>query len=180
MAAPRLLRSVITAVALALIVGCGGGDAKPADKPAAAGGAAAAPPAPVAATGAATGADSIGRQVYATCTTCHQANGQGIPLTYPPLAGSHVATGTPEIPIAIVLHGLSGPITVNGKDFNSIMTPWGPVFNDVQIAAVLTYVRSQWGNGASAVTAEQVAKVRAATSARTTMWTWAELQAFKF
>ena len=57
-----------------------------------------------------------------TCTTCHQANGQGIPGTYPPLAGSHIATGTPERPIAIVLHGLSGPITVEGKTYNNLMT----------------------------------------------------------
>lgn len=163
------------ALAFALAVACGGGDAQPASKTAAGGTSAATP-----ATALASGADSVGRQIYATCTTCHLATGQGIPGTYPPLAGSDLTTGAPEIPIAIVLHGLHGPIKVSGKDYNNIMTPWGPVFNDVQIAAVLTYVRSQWGNSASAVTAEQVAKVRAATSSRTTMWTWPELQAFKF
>lgn len=177
MTARRPFLPMLPVLALVALAACGGAaDEKPAANVAsAAGGAAAAP-----AAGAPSAAEQEGRQVYATCTTCHQANGQGIPATYPPLAGSEIATGTPEIPIAIVLHGLTGPLKVHGTEYNNIMTPWGPVFNDAQIAAVLTYVRSQWGNSASAITAEQVAKVRAATSSRTTMWTWKELQAFKF
>lgn len=174
-----LTRTLVpAAAALLLLTACGGGEKKavPATKTAAAAGAPAAAPA----SGATAGSDSIGRQVYMTCTTCHQANGQGVPATYPPLAGSHIATGAPELPIAIVLHGLSGPITVEGKTYNNLMTPWGAVFNDTQIAAVLTYVRSQWGNSAAPVTAAQVAAVRAKTSARKTMWTWPELQAYKF
>lgn len=173
MVAPRLVAPVVSALALCLAAACGGSkDAAPANN--------AATKAPATAAPAVASADSIGRQVFMTCTTCHQANGQGIPGTYPPLAGSEIANGPVELPIAIVLHGLNGPITVEGKTFNNVMTPWGPVFNDTQIAAVLTYVRSQWGNTGGPVTAAQVAAVRAKTSSRTTMWTWAELQAFKF
>lgn len=183
MAAHRPFIHVITALAVVSLAACGGGDAKPAANTASAAGSAAGAPAATPASGTAgtaTQANAMGQQVYATCTTCHMANGQGVAATYPPLAGSEIATGTPEIPIAIVLHGLTGPLEVHGQKYNNVMTPWGPVFNDEQIAAVLTYVRSQWGNNASAITAAQVAKVRAATSSRTTMWTWKELQAFKF
>lgn len=129
---------------------------------------------------AAANMDSIGRSVYATCTTCHQATGLGVPGAFPPLAGSEIVTGKPEIPVAIILHGMMGPVKVKGTEYNGMMTPWGGAFNDVQIAAVATYIRSQWGNAAPAVTPELVAKVRAATSSRTTMWTWDELQKATF
>jgi mono/diheme cytochrome c family protein len=170
-----IVRSLTTAgLALALAAACGGGSGDaPAQKAPAA-----STPAPAATVASA--ADSMGRAVYGTCTACHQANGQGIPNTYPPLAGAEHLLGTPEIPIAIVLHGLQGPVKVAGKDYNNVMNPWGGVFNDAQVAAVLTYARSQWGNNAPAITADQVAKVRAATASRTTPWTIAELRAFKF
>jgi mono/diheme cytochrome c family protein len=117
-----------------------------------------------------------GPEVFATCTTCHQATGLGLPGAFPPLAGSEWVLGKPEIPIAIVLHGLQGEITVKGAKFQSLMVPWGTTFNDQEIANVVTYVRSQWGNKASAVTAADVAKIRAATKTRTVQWTVAELK----
>ncbi len=117
-----------------------------------------------------------GPEVYATCTACHQATGAGLPGAFPPLAGSEWVTGKPEVPIAIVLHGMQGEITVKGAKYNSMMTPWGTTFNDQEIANVVTYIRSQWGNKAPAVSAAQVAVVRAATKARKTQWTAAELK----
>jgi mono/diheme cytochrome c family protein len=92
------------------------------------------------------------------------------------LAGSEWVLGRPEIPIAIVLKGMQGEITVQGAKFNSMMMPWEASFNDQEIANVVTHIRSQWGNKASAVTAAQVAAVRAATKARKTQWTPAELK----
>jgi mono/diheme cytochrome c family protein len=86
--------------------------------------------------------------------------------------------GPAEIPIAIVLHGLQGPLKVKGTDYNGVMAPWG-TFSDEDIAATLTYERASWGNTGSAVTAAQVAAVRAATKGRTTAWTWDELQKAK-
>ncbi len=115
---------------------------------------------------------------YAVCSTCHQPTGLGLPPAFPPLAGSEVVNGPAEIPIAIVLHGLQGPLKVKGVDFNGAMAPWG-AFSDEEIAATLTYERSSWGNSASAVTATQVAVVRKATAGRTTPWTWEELQKAK-
>jgi mono/diheme cytochrome c family protein len=117
-----------------------------------------------------------GAEVYATCTACHMATGQGLPGAFPPLAGSEWVTGRAEIPIAIVLHGMQGEVTVKGAKYNSVMTPWGTTFNDQEIANVVTYIRSQWGNKAPAVTAADVAKVRAATKARKQAFTAAELR----
>ena len=119
-----------------------------------------------------------GQSRFAVCAGCHQATGLGLPGAFPPLAGSEIATAAPEIPIRIVLLGLQGPLTVKGKRFNGTMPAWGS-FSDADIAATLTYVRSQWGNGASAVTAPQVAAVRAALSGRTRPWTGAEIEAMR-
>lgn len=120
-----------------------------------------------------------GEQVFQRCATCHQATGQGVATTYPPLAGSEFATATnPAIPIRVLLHGLQGPITVKGVEFNGIMPQYGTgiEMTDDEIAAVLSFVRSSWGNNASAVTAEMVAKERAATSGRVGPVTAAELK----
>lgn len=128
---------------------------------------------------ASAGGAANGEQVFQRCATCHQPTGQGIPGTYPPLAGSEwIQASDPSTPIKIVLHGLSGPITVKGQTFTSTMPPFGtgqPMTDD-EVAAVLTYERSSWGNHASAVTAQQVAQVRQATSSRTTPFTSGELK----
>ncbi len=117
-----------------------------------------------------------GAEVYATCTACHQATGLGLPGAFPPLAGSEWVIGKPEVPIAIVLHGMQGEMTVKGAKFNSLMMPWGTTFSDADVANVVTYIRSQWGNKAPAVTPAQVAAVRTATKARKTQWTMAEIK----
>lgn len=119
----------------------------------------------------------LGKKVYdMTCITCHQANGLGVPGQYPPLAGSEWATGSEERVIRIVLHGLSGPIKVHDKEYNNVMAPLGAALKDEQIANVISYVRSSWGNAASEVQPETVSKVRADTAGRTTFWTAAELE----
>lgn len=131
--------------------------------------------APEASRGSATARIS-GRSEYLVCQTCHQENGEGLPNLYPPLAGSEWLTGNPDIPIAIVLHGLQGEITVRGMPFNNVMAPWASL-SDAQIAAILTYERSSWGNSAPPVTARQVSAVRARTASRTNPWTIEELLA---
>lgn len=109
------------------------------------------------------------------CQACHGATGQGVPGAFPPLAGSEWVTGEAELPIRIALAGLSGQVTVKGQTFNGVMPGFGPVWNDAEIAAVVTYVRASWDNGAGAVTPEEVAAVRAAIGTRGP-WTAAELQ----
>ncbi len=117
----------------------------------------------------------LGRKVFTTiCATCHQPTGQGIPGVYPPLAGSEWAQGDEERIIRIVLHGLNGPITVEGKQFTNAMAALGPVLKDDQIANALTYVRQEWGNKAPEVKAETVARIRAEVGSHSP-WTADEL-----
>jgi mono/diheme cytochrome c family protein len=117
-----------------------------------------------------------GAEVYATCAACHMANGQGLVGAFPPLAGSDWVTGRADVPIALVLHGMQGPVPVKGVTYNAIMTPWGELFTDEEIANVVTYIRTNWGNAASAVTAADVAKVRAATKGRRAPFTAEEVR----
>jgi hypothetical protein len=78
--------------------------------------------------------------------------------------------------IGVLLHGLQGAIQVKGETYNGAMPPWKQLKDD-QIAAILTYIRSEWGNNESPITAEQVAKVREETAAQTEPYTQAQLQA---
>jgi mono/diheme cytochrome c family protein len=118
-----------------------------------------------------------GGQLYTlTCSACHGADGKGAANgTFPPLALSPYLAGEPDRAIKIVLHGLNGPVNVLGKTYNLEMPPQGAAMQDENIAAVLTYVRSAWGNTAGPVTADQVKKIRAATSSRSEHWTAPEL-----
>jgi mono/diheme cytochrome c family protein len=121
-----------------------------------------------------------GKQVYSTtCAACHQATGEGIEGTYPPLAGSEWVNGDEAKVVRIVLNGVTGPVEVAGETYNGMMPAWGPVLKDENIAAVLTYVRTSWGNKAAPITASTVAKIRAATASRSTPWTAAELAKIK-
>jgi mono/diheme cytochrome c family protein len=110
------------------------------------------------------------------CVACHQGTGQGTPGQFPPLAGSDwVNAEGPNRIIRIVLNGASGPITVLGQQFNNTMVAWKDTLSDEQIASVLTYVRSEWGNKSAAVTPEQVKKIRAQVADRGEPWSEAEL-----
>jgi mono/diheme cytochrome c family protein len=120
----------------------------------------------------------VGKALFsANCITCHQANGEGLPGQYPPLAGSEIVLG-PAVnhTIAIVLKELQGPVTVKGQAFNNTMQPWEGQYTDQQLAAILTYIRSDWGNNGPPVTAEMVKQVRDEIKDRKEQWTWAELQ----
>jgi len=83
--------------------------------------------------------------------------------------------GKSEIPIKIILHGLSGPVVVGGRTWRLEMPPL-PTFSDEQIAGVLTYLRREWEHNAPPVSAKDVAKVRAANAKRTVAWTAEELK----
>lgn len=101
-------------------------------------------------------ASSNGLAVYTTnCSTCHQSDGKG--AIGPPLAGNPVVTGDASKVIHIVNGGLTGTVSVHGKSFNGTMPAWKGVLSNGDIAAVITYIRSSWGNKAGPVTAAQVA-----------------------
>lgn len=95
------------------------------------------------------------------CVACHQANGQGVPGAFPPLAGSDYPDFLDPIGHAkIILHGMQGPIVVNGVQYNGVMQGYAGVLSDVEIAAIATYERTAWGNDHGMVTPEQVASAR--------------------
>lgn len=116
-----------------------------------------------------------GKAIYdALCLTCHQADAKGLPGIYPPLTANDRITGEPRPLIRVVLHGLSGPLQVNGQTYGVMpMPPMG--LNDQHLADVLSYVRMSFGNNAPPVTPEQVAAERAATQGRATPWTATDL-----
>jgi mono/diheme cytochrome c family protein len=120
----------------------------------------------------------LGKRVFNNCMACHQADGRGVPGNYPPLDGSGWAQGRPDVLAALVLHGLEGPITVEGQTFNQVMPKWSHL-SDEQLAAVLTYVRGSWSNSAPPVTPELVAAMRDRTADRTGSWTVAELTSLR-
>ena len=97
-----------------------------------------------------------------TCSTCHQPNGEGLATVFPPLAKSDFLAKSPQRVIEVVLNGLTGPVTVNGVNYDSVMPPMSQL-NDDEVANILTYVNSSWGNAGPAITAKQVAEVRAKT-----------------
>jgi mono/diheme cytochrome c family protein len=118
----------------------------------------------------------LGKRVYvANCTICHQANGLGQPNIYPPLAGSEWVSGTEERLVRIILHGVSGPIQVAGKEYNNAMAALGSVLKDDQVANVISYIRSEWGNTGPEVDPATVARIRAETADRKAPWTAEEL-----
>ena len=99
-----------------------------------------------------------------TCSVCHQANGEGLPNVFPPLARSDFLMVDKQRAIGIVLNGLSGKVTVNGNTFNSVMPPMSQL-NDDEIANILTFITHSWGNkGAEPFTAAEVQAVRQATA----------------
>ena len=103
-----------------------------------------------------------GQALFAgTCSTCHQANGEGLAGVFPPLAKSSVLKDNPKRIVQIMLHGLNGPITVNGKDYNSTMPPMSQLTDD-EVANIGTYVLNSWGNPGGRITKEEVAEVRKA------------------
>ncbi|MEO0039827.1 MAG: hypothetical protein RIS38_775, partial [Verrucomicrobiota bacterium] len=124
----------------------------------------------------------LGREIYfrdAHCATCHQADGKGLENIYPPLAKSNWLDDDERI-IKILLKGVWGPITVNGKNYDPTkgvppMMGFGGLLNDQEAAAVLSYVRLSFGNNGKFVSPETVKKVRAATQDRVNFYQTDEL-----
>ncbi|MCU0649595.1 MAG: cytochrome c [Gemmatimonadaceae bacterium] len=126
------------------------------------------------------GGAANGAQLFTTkCAACHQSAGQGVAGVFPPLAASEWVTGSERVLVQILLHGIQGEITVKGVRYNGLMPPWKSL-TDEEIAAIATHIRSQWGNGASPVTAATVAAEREATASRSAPWKGeSELSALK-
>ena len=123
----------------------------------------------------------LGRRVFTqNCMVCHQTTGLGVARQFPPLAGSEWVLGQDwhgdNHLVKIVLKGLQGPIQVKGSTFNNAMPTWS-MLTDEQVAAVLTYIRSEWGNAAPPIFAGFVRAMREQAAARTEPWSPKDLQA---
>lgn len=117
-----------------------------------------------------------GKKLYArTCQQCHQADGHGIPGVYPPLVNSPWVLGSEDRLAHLLILGMSGPLHILGADYNGNMPPVG-MWKDKDIAAVLTYIRQEWGNQAPAVDESIVAAARKSIGGRTTAWSPEELE----
>ena len=111
------------------------------------------------------GAD--GQQVFnANCVACHQATGKGLPGVFPPLDGSEWVNGDARVLANIVLHGVTGEISVAGQTYKGAMPPFGQL-GDAELAAVLSHVRSAWSNKSTAIKDDLIAAERTA-NVRTT------------
>ena len=104
-----------------------------------------------------------GKKIYAAkCVACHQANGNGVAGVFPPLAASEWVAGDEKILTHILLHGVNGEIEVKGNIYKGAMPAWKTLSDD-ELAAVMTYIRSDWGNTAPAIKASTVKEQREAT-----------------
>lgn len=102
--------------------------------------------------GAATAAN--GKQLFtANCVACHQASGKGLPGVFPPLDGSEWVTGDERTVANILLHGVTGEITVMGNSFKGAMPAFAQL-SDAELAAVASYIRAEWSNKAGAIKPE--------------------------
>jgi mono/diheme cytochrome c family protein len=104
---------------------------------------------------------SRGKLVYTNvCLACHMGDGAGVATMNPPLINTTYVLGDKTTLIKIVLNGFKEDVAINGQTYSNNMTPHSDL-KDQQIADVLTYVRKNFGNKASAVTPAEVKKVRA-------------------
>ncbi len=102
-----------------------------------------------------------GQKIYEqTCLTCHQADAGGVPGMTPPLQKSPYVQGPAVKVIGIVMNGLNDGVEIDGETYTNPMPPFGTVLKDQEIADVLTYLRSHFGNKAAPVTVTQVARIR--------------------
>jgi len=118
-----------------------------------------------------------GKKVYNNCIACHQANGGGLPGQFPPLTGSSWVDGGTKRLAGILLHGVTGPMTVAGQVYNQPMPAWNAL-SDEQIAQVITYIRREFGSlpedEDGVVTTEMIRAARDEFGMRSP-WTEAEL-----
>ena len=104
---------------------------------------------------------TLGETVYAAnCSSCHGVAGAGQPGVFPPLANNAVVTGPATKVIEIVNDGLNAKITVNGAAYQGVMPGWKQQLTTAQVAAVITYIRTSWGNQGGPVTAADVSAAK--------------------
>jgi cbb3-type cytochrome c oxidase subunit III len=105
--------------------------------------------------------NAAGAKVFANnCAGCHGANGAGVPGLFPQLAANPYVSGDAKRVIHTVKFGLTGKIVAKGKKYDGVMPAWEGTLSDSDIANVISYVRTTWGNHGSPVTVAQVRAVK--------------------
>ena len=105
-----------------------------------------------------------GKKVYLEqCLACHQADAGGVQNMNPPLIKTKWVLGDKTTLVQVVLKGMTGEVDIDGETYHNVMAPHNDL-TDQQIADVLTYVRNNFGNKASMVTAAEVKTIRAKTN----------------
>ncbi len=118
-----------------------------------------------------------GKAEYAqACVACHQPTGEGMAGQFPPLKASEYVINGEERLVALLLHGIVGPLQVNGKSYNGAMPAQGALKNNKQVAQIASYIRNEWGNSASIIYDDQVAELRKTLASRTSSYSEAELK----
>jgi mono/diheme cytochrome c family protein len=105
----------------------------------------------------------LGQKIYdAQCALCHANSGQGKPPNFPPLANNQSIQMTSSVnPIRMVLNGGYAPGTIKNPTPYG-MPPFAQLLSDVEIAAVVTYIRTAWGNHGTPVSVQEVNMLRSA------------------
>jgi mono/diheme cytochrome c family protein len=104
-----------------------------------------------------------GKIIYEqNCLPCHQADAGGVQGMTPPRRKSPYVQGAPARLIGILLQGLNSGVEIDGDTYTNPMPPFGTVLKDEDIADVLSYLRSHFGNKAGPIGKPQVARTRQA------------------
>ena len=100
-----------------------------------------------------------GKEIYNDfCVQCHLDNGEGVSGVFPPLARSDYLLSNVEMSIRGLKYGLSGPIVVNGEEYNGVMQNQG--LDNLEIADVMNFILNNWGNESKEIITEnQVANI---------------------
>ena len=100
-----------------------------------------------------------GEQLYIkNCSNCHQRNGKGLGLLYPPVATSDFIDNNKNMVVCIIRNGISGPLIVNGSSYNKEM-PAIPSLTDLEIAEIATYLYNSWGREIGIIEVKEVSKI---------------------
>jgi mono/diheme cytochrome c family protein len=117
------------------------------------------------------GGTADGAQIYAAnCVACHQATGAGLPGVFPPLAGSEWVAAADKVPVNILLHGITGKLTVKDTPYSGQMPAFKDKLSDAEIAAVLSHVRTNFGNSGGKIGTDIVKAERDAGKERKDPW----------
>jgi len=113
-----------------------------------------------------------GQRIYTrVCQACHQANGEGISGVFPTLAGAEWVVDKPDYTVLSILNGLRGELIRERATYDGVMPQFGSQLDDQDIAAVVSYIRTSFGNDAGEIQPERVTQIRELTADKSGAYT---------